>query len=155
MNQSELDHQVGGNHYKGLQYQVIEWAERNALSFQEGNIIKYLTRWRKKNGVQDVEKAIHYYKLLVEMKSQDHLPRVLPKWVQRSLRIFGFTGLPPIWKLPEFMQQFPELTAMEVHVITVVAMWRRSELYTLEGLENWLEIVLETAKQQERARHEL
>jgi hypothetical protein len=32
----------------------------------EGNIIKYITRWRQKGGVQDIEKVIHYAQILLE-----------------------------------------------------------------------------------------
>lgn len=138
MSQSELDRQVGGNHYKGLAIQVIEWADRNSLSFNEGNIVKYLTRWRKKNGVQDVEKAIHYYKVLLELYqdgslSKDHLTFLQGK---------------PLWKLHDFLDQFPELTSVELYIINGVTSWRRGTQpgVSLECLEPLFHALLDIAQ---------
>lgn len=51
--------QVGGNHYQS-DYQHWDWAINIQLGYLESAATKYVTRWRGKNGVQDVEKAIHY-----------------------------------------------------------------------------------------------
>ena len=58
------DTQVGGNHYKKYAIQPIDFIEANNIPYIEGNIIKYLLRWRDKNGVEDLDKAIHYIELL-------------------------------------------------------------------------------------------
>lgn len=63
--------QVGGNHYKGLQIQPVEFIHANGIGFMEGNVIKYVSRWRKKNGIADLEKAKHYIELLIEMESKE------------------------------------------------------------------------------------
>ena len=68
MKQHPLDHQVGGGHYKGLKIQPIEFIQGNQLNFCEGNAIKYVCRHRNKNGRQDIEKAIHYLQLLLELE---------------------------------------------------------------------------------------
>lgn len=60
--------QVGGNHYKELKIQPIEYIHANGLDYFEGNVIKYITRHRKKNGKQDLEKAKHYIDLLIELE---------------------------------------------------------------------------------------
>lgn len=60
--------QVGGNHYKDLKIQPIEYIHANGLDYFEGNVIKYITRHRKKNGKQDLEKAKHYIELLIELE---------------------------------------------------------------------------------------
>lgn len=60
--------QVGGNHYKDLKIQPIEYIHANGLDYFEGNVIKYITRHRKKNGKQDLEKAKHYIDLLIELE---------------------------------------------------------------------------------------
>lgn len=53
------DKQVGGTHYKqGIQ--PFEYIRANSLDFFEGNCVKYVTRHRKKNGAEDIKKAIHY-----------------------------------------------------------------------------------------------
>lgn len=62
-----LDVQVGGDHYKILKIQPVEYIVANNIPFLEGNIIKYATRHRHKNGKQDLEKVIHYAQLAIEM----------------------------------------------------------------------------------------
>lgn len=64
-----LDTQVGGGHYKSKVIQPVEYIHANGIGYFEGNVIKYVTRWRDKNGVQDLEKAIHYLKLLIELEN--------------------------------------------------------------------------------------
>tara|TARA_B110000977_G_C10636422_1_gene322271 strand:- start:164 stop:403 length:240 start_codon:yes stop_codon:yes gene_type:complete len=59
--------QVGGNHYTSYKIQPIEFITSNNIGFIEGNVIKYVTRFRKKNGIEDINKAIHYLELLKEM----------------------------------------------------------------------------------------
>ena len=71
---SALDKQVGGDYYKNLQIQPTEYNQRNGLGFCEGNVVKYVTRHRHKNGRQDIEKAIHYLELLLEMEYQQDPP---------------------------------------------------------------------------------
>ena len=60
--------QVGGSHYKGTTIQPVEYIQANKLDFIEGNIIKYVTRWKKKGGVEDLTKAKHYIELLIELE---------------------------------------------------------------------------------------
>lgn len=60
------DKQEGGNHYKRYSIQPTEFIHKNELSFIQGNVIKYLMRYKEKNGVQDLQKAKHYIDLLIE-----------------------------------------------------------------------------------------
>jgi len=60
------DQQVGGNHYKGYAIQPIHFIMENDLGFCEGNILKYITRWKDKGGVEDLRKAKHYINMLIE-----------------------------------------------------------------------------------------
>lgn len=63
------DKQVGGRHYKTLAIQPVEYIHRNDIGFCEGCAIKYLTRWKEKGGIQDLEKARHFIDLLIEMET--------------------------------------------------------------------------------------
>ena len=63
---SALDRQVGGNHYCNNKIQPIEYIMGNHLEFAEGSIIKYITRWREKGGIADLEKIKHYCDFLIE-----------------------------------------------------------------------------------------
>lgn len=68
---SALETQVGGNHYKDLKIQPIEFIYANNIPFCEANAIKYLCRWRHKNGKQDLLKARHYIDLLIELENKE------------------------------------------------------------------------------------
>ena len=65
------DIQVGGNHYKDLKIQPIEYIQANDLSYCEANVVKYVTRWRGKNGIEDLRKAKHYIDLLIESEVKE------------------------------------------------------------------------------------
>ena len=71
---SALDIQVGGSHYKDLKIQPVEYIHANGIGYMEGNVIKYVTRWREKNGIKDLEKAKHYIELLIEMENKQSEP---------------------------------------------------------------------------------
>lgn len=58
--------QVGGDHYKDFAIQPFEFIQKNKLSFAQGNILKYVCRYKNKNGLQDLLKAKHYIDLLIE-----------------------------------------------------------------------------------------
>ena len=64
-----LSKQVGGGHYKDKAIQPIIYIHANNLGFCEGNVVKYVTRWREKNGIADLEKAKHYIELLIELET--------------------------------------------------------------------------------------
>lgn len=68
---SALDVQVAGNHYKDLKIQPIEYIHANNIPFAEGCAIKYLTRWRSKGGIKDLEKARHFIDLLIELETRN------------------------------------------------------------------------------------
>lgn len=65
---SALNSQVGGSHYKRYKIQPIEYAMANNLNYCQANAIKYVTRYRDKNGKQDLEKAIHNLQILMELE---------------------------------------------------------------------------------------
>lgn len=64
-----LDMQVGGEHYKSMSVQPAEFIHRNGIGFLEGNVIKYVCRYKAKNGMEDLKKARHYIDLLMELES--------------------------------------------------------------------------------------
>jgi hypothetical protein len=58
--------QVGGDHYSSMEFQPIDYILGNQLGFAEGAVIKYVSRWRKKGGVQDLDKAAEFIRFLRE-----------------------------------------------------------------------------------------
>ena len=59
---------IGPKHYKNCTIEPIEFILANKLSFLEGNIIKYICRYKDKGGIQDLEKAQHYLQFLLEVE---------------------------------------------------------------------------------------
>ena len=68
-----LDIQIDGNHYKELPIQPVEYIHANKIGYFEGNVIKYVSRWKTKNGVADLRKAAHYIQLLIELEEKANL----------------------------------------------------------------------------------
>jgi len=66
-----LDHQEGGSHYKKMAIQPIDFIYFNEIPFIEGNIIKYILRHKKKNGLEDLKKAKHYLEILIEKEYEN------------------------------------------------------------------------------------
>lgn len=63
-----LSKQVGGDHYKSLAIQPVEFIVKNGIPFLEANAIKYLVRHKSKGGAADIRKAIHYCELLLALQ---------------------------------------------------------------------------------------
>lgn len=72
---SALDRQEGGSHYKNLPIQPVEFIHQNEIGFIAGNVIKYVCRYKAKNGVQDLEKAKHYLELLIEQELNEEMKK--------------------------------------------------------------------------------
>lgn len=65
-----LEIQVDGTHYKDKPIQPVEYIHANGLGFCEGNIVKYVSRWKDKGGIKDLEKARHYLDILIQLESR-------------------------------------------------------------------------------------
>lgn len=68
---SALKVQAGGDHYVNSKIQPIEFIHANNIPFCEANVIKYVFRWKTKNGLEDLKKARHYIDLLIELESKN------------------------------------------------------------------------------------
>ena len=62
-----LKEQVGGAHYKNLPFQPVELFAKTKCSAFQANIWKYITRYKYKDGWQDIRKCRHYAKLALEL----------------------------------------------------------------------------------------
>lgn len=63
--------QHGGTHYKEKTVQPWDYIAANGLGYFEGNVVKYVSRWRDKGGVEDLRKARHYLDKLIELETRD------------------------------------------------------------------------------------
>lgn len=71
---SALAIQINGKHYKELAIQPVEYIHANGIGYFEGNVIKYVSRWKAKGGIYDLQKARHYIELLIELETDSGLP---------------------------------------------------------------------------------
>lgn len=60
----------GGDHSSKMKIQPIDFITANELGYIEGNIIKYVCRYKSKNGVEDLKKAQHYLQMLIEQETK-------------------------------------------------------------------------------------
>lgn len=67
----ELEYQIGGNHYTGLAIQPVEYIHKNGIGFIAGCVIKYVTRYKDKNGVEDLKKARHFIDILIALEQEN------------------------------------------------------------------------------------
>lgn len=67
---SALDTQIGGDHYKGMAIQPMEYSMANGLDACQHTIIKYVSRFRLKGGIHDLEKARHTLDMLIEFEKK-------------------------------------------------------------------------------------
>lgn len=67
---SANDKQVGGQHYNNKAIQPWDYITQNNLGYLEGCIIKYVSRYQEKNGIEDLEKAKHFLDKLIEVTNE-------------------------------------------------------------------------------------
>ena len=65
---TQLDIQIDGNHYKDYPIQPAVFSHKNKLTWHQGEIIKYIVRYKDKNGRADLEKARHLLDMLIEFE---------------------------------------------------------------------------------------
>ena len=70
LNTTALDVQIGGTHYSSKAIQPVQFIHANDIGFCEGNVIKYVSRWKDKGGLEDLKKARHYIDLLLELEDR-------------------------------------------------------------------------------------
>lgn len=68
---SANDYQVSGNHYQKQAIQAWDFITANKLGYLEGTAVKYISRWRDKNGLEDIRKAIHFLEKLIEVETNE------------------------------------------------------------------------------------
>ena len=123
------DEQIGGDHYTKMRIQPVQFIHANSIPFIEGTIIKYVSRWKSKGGLQDLEKARHMVSMLIAygpdehagyMPSFDDLARAVDAYVTAN-------DIPP----------------MEALIIEYVATWRQTNgVRTLKLARSLLDIMI-------------
>jgi hypothetical protein len=65
---ASLQDQVGGSHYRDMIIQPVTFIDSNNIPYLEGNVIKYICRHGRKNGLEDLKKAKHYIDIIIEQR---------------------------------------------------------------------------------------
>lgn len=68
---SAFETQVGGSHYKEMAIQPLEFITANNLDFVQGNVVKYVVRYKFKGGLEDLKKARHYLDMMIELQEKN------------------------------------------------------------------------------------
>lgn len=76
---SALDQQIGGSHYRDMKIQPVAFIHANGLGFCEGAVVKYVSRWRQKGGIEDLKKARHFLDLLIDLETNGLSPAPTPE----------------------------------------------------------------------------
>lgn len=116
--------QIGGDHYKG-DYQHWDWCVDINLGYLESAATKYISRWREKGGVQDLNKASHYLAKALEVKLEG-------RYRNHS---FHNANTPSIRMDAEhytnkFIKGLTDLTHTESNIIFRIATWRQDQELT-------------------------
>ncbi|MDX0622871.1 DUF3310 domain-containing protein [Sinorhizobium medicae] len=98
-----LKSQVGGNHYSKMKIQPMEFAMANKWDAGAFSILKYVTRYMDKNGLQDLQKARHFVDLREELLHGRHQAIEVME-IGDYCRANGFRGL-------------------QAHALIVLSMW--------------------------------
>lgn len=116
------EQQIGGQHYSS-EYQHWDWAIDCKLGYLEGAATKYIARWRKKNGIEDLKKARHYIQKLCEIVEFDtHCPEgenLYPKACEKVVNI-------ELGKTVNFCVK-NKLNPEESEVMMIMASWAELE----------------------------
>lgn len=136
---SANDIQIGGEHYKG-DYQHWDWMIDIRLGYLEGCATKYLSRWRKKNGLQDLEKACHYVTKIKEAREQGRYSN-LSGWILGLVKAVTGPGnreasYQRIVELTKMMCESAGCTPLETDLIIGIATWQ-----TIEDLDGILSLL--------------
>jgi hypothetical protein len=133
------DYQVGGNHYRTMAIQPITFIQANGFEFCEGNVIKYVTRWRQKGGIEDLRKAAHYLDMI------------------QAKAGLGNDKLPGLMNLEIRANHFIEANGIknpEAGVIRHVTLYHITRLYIeIEAAGHWMVELLQTALKEQESDH--
>jgi len=68
--------QIGGTHYVSKTIQPWDFIVANKLGYLEGNVVKYVSRYQEKGGLEDLRKAKHYLEKLLEVKTNERIQEI-------------------------------------------------------------------------------
>jgi len=141
-----LDVQVGGSHYKNMAIQPVEYCHKNRLGGIESSVIRYICRWREKNGLEDLAKIPHYVDLLMALESESaDVEDAFTNSIQRG--VWPANSMPIPWKT---FTKVNRLAGAETWVVELISTWRDTpEFGKLLRLKRVVLHLIETNKPKE------
>lgn len=80
--------QIGGTHYKGKPIEHWDFVLMHNIPYMEAQIMKYVMRWRDKNGVDDLRKAMHFLEKLIEWQGAEVRAIEDVRQEERAMRVW-------------------------------------------------------------------
>lgn len=78
------DSQVGGSHYSNQKIQHWDYVVANNIPYLEAQVIKYVSRHKAKNGMEDLKKAKHMLEKLIEVEQEKLDEEAKPDYVDQD-----------------------------------------------------------------------
>ena len=121
--------QIGGDHYTKMQIQPVQFIHANSIPFIEGTIIKYVSRWKSKGGLQDLEKARHMVSMLIAYGPDEHAV-YMPSFDDLARAVDDYTSA-------------NDIDRMEALIIEYVVTWRQTNgIRTLKLARSLLDTIV-------------
>lgn len=144
---SAKDIQIGGGHYKAMNIQPVEFILANAMGFCEGGVVKYVCRWRTKNGIEDLRKAKHYLQLIIEAPAY-----LMLFWRIRKALIIAVRGEEGGMSAMTFIRE-NEIENPEAGVIRYIWFWNcTGHRHDLVSAMKWMDELIAVAMAAETER---
>ena len=108
---------IDPKHYNQLAIQPRDYITKNNLGYNEGNIVKYISRWRLKGGLNDLKKAQNYINYLIKLVEEHQQKKTQPKRNNSKLKSSTWPirfGVRPNWNIDVMLKEFTPEQVKEI-----------------------------------------
>ena len=108
---------IDPKHYNQLAIQPRDYITKNNLGYNEGNIVKYISRWRFKEGLVDLKKAQNYINYLIKLVEEHQQKKTQPKRNNSKLKYSTWPirfGIRPNWNIDVMLKEFKPEQVIEI-----------------------------------------
>ena len=108
---------IDPKHYNQLAIQPRDYITKNNLGYNEGNIVKYISRWRFKEGLVDLKKAQNYINYLIKLVEEHQQKKTQPKKNNSKLKYSKWPirfGIRPNWNIDVMLKEFKPEQVIEI-----------------------------------------
>ena len=108
---------IDPKHYNQLAIQPRDYITKNNLGYNEGNIVKYISRWRFKEGLVDLKKAQNYINYLIKLVEEHQQKKTQPKRNNSKLKYSKWPirfGVRPNWNIDVMLKEFTPEQVIEI-----------------------------------------